>query len=100
MLIKIRGVTYPSVKAAAASIGVSADSIYSALDRGNMDTVGLGKTKKQPVTLDGFTFPSIRAAGRALGYKRSYLSKVLKDGGDASYRNLLAALTAYKEGME
>lgn len=100
MLIKVRGVVYPSVKAAAAALGITANAVYSALGRGNMDTVGTGQNKPQAIQLDGLSFPSIRAASLALGFKRTYLSKVLSKGGDKSYAKLLAALTAYRERME
>lgn len=100
MLIKIRGVTYPSVKAAAEAMGVKRDAIYSALARGSIDTVGLGKSQPQPITLDGITFSSIRSASLALGFGRTYLGKVLSKGGDKAYAKLLAALTAYKEGLK
>jgi hypothetical protein len=100
MLIKIRGATYPSVKTAAEAEGVTANAIYSALNRGNIDTVGMGKSQPQPVELDGIAFPSIRAASLALGFSRTYLGKVLSKGGDKSYAKLLAALTAYREKME
>lgn len=100
MLIKVRGVVYPSVKAAAEALGITANAVYSALGRGNMDTVGTGKNKPQSIQLDGLSFPSIRAASLALGFKRTYLSKVLSKGGDKSYSKVLAALTAYREKME
>ena len=97
MLIRIRGVTYPSVKAAAEALGVTVYAIYSALTRGNIDTVGLGTSRPQPVTLDGITFPSIRAASLALGFTRTYLGKVLSKGRNKSYAKVMAALAAYKE---
>lgn len=100
MLIKIRGVTYPSAKAAAEALGVKVSAVYSALNRGNIDTVGEGKSQPQPITLDGISFPSIRSASLALGFGRTYLGKILSKGGDKSYANLLAALTAYKEKMK
>jgi len=100
MLIKIRGVTYPSAKAAAEALGVKVSAVYSALNRGNIDTVGEGKSQPQPVELDGIAFPSIRSASIALGFGRTYLGKVLSKGGDKAYANLLAALTAYKEKMK
>ena len=100
MITAIRGVIYPSVKAAAEAEGVTVNAIYSALNRGNIDTVGMGKSQPHPVELDGIAFPSIRAASLALGFSRTYLGKVLSKGGDKSYSKVLAALTAYKEKMK
>ena len=97
MTVLIRGILYPSVKAAAEALGVTINAIYSALARGNIDTVGTGKSQPQPVDLDGITFPSIRSASLALGFKRTYLTKALTSSNDRVRNKIAAALAAYKE---
>jgi len=97
MLIKIRGVTYPSVRAAAKAHNVTMDAIYSALNRGNMDAVGTGKNPKKPITLHGLTFPSISAASVTLGFNRTYLGKVLSHGTDFTRKRVADAAAAHKE---
>lgn len=97
MTVLIRGILYPSVKAAAHALGVTINAIYSALARGNIDTVGTGKSQPQPVDLDGITFSSIRSASLALGFKRTYLTKALTSSNDRVRNKIAAALAAYKE---
>jgi hypothetical protein len=97
MLIKIRGVTYPSVKAAAAAHNLTPEAIYSGLTRGNMDTVGTGKNSPKPITLHGVSFPSVNAASKALGLGRTYLGKVLSHGTDFTRKRVADAVAAYKE---
>lgn len=43
MIIKIRGVTYPSVHDAAKALGVKVHSIYAAASDGTLDRVGVGR---------------------------------------------------------
>lgn len=100
MLVRIRGVTYPSVKAASEALGVTVGAIYSALNRGNIDTVGLGKSKKEPIYLFGVSFPSMAAAALALNFKRTYISTVLRKASVQGYKRIEAAVQAYKERME
>ena len=97
MITKIRGVTYPSVKAASEALGVTVNAIYSALNRGNINTVGLGKSQPRPVDLDGIAFPSIRSASLALGFGRTYLSKVLSRESAHGLKKVKEAVAAYKE---
>lgn len=71
--IKIRGVTYPSVRDAAAALSITEDAIRKARTRGALDTVGLnprGKHHTLPVTIGKRTYPSIPRAVKAT--KRSY----------------------------
>lgn len=79
--VTIRGVTYPSQKAAAEASGVSVQAVSSARQRGTLDRVGLGPLRagcppvfQKPITVQGHTFPSRTAAAEALGIPRSYLS--------------------------
>ena len=97
MLIRIRGVVYPTVKAAAEANNVTIAAVYSALHRGDTDTIGMGKNFKRPITLDGVTFRSIAAASKELGLGRTYLWKVLNHGTDYTRQRVADALAAYKE---
>ncbi|CAB4156280.1 hypothetical protein UFOVP1064_22 [uncultured Caudovirales phage] len=97
MITAIRGVTYPSVKAAAEAEGVTVSAIYSALNRGNINTVGLGKSQPQPVEFEGLSFSSIRSASLALGFGRTYLSKVLSRESAHGLKKVADAVAAYKE---
>ena len=100
MLIKIRGVTYISVRAAAASLGVTKDAIYSALNRGVIDLVGLGHTQSQPIDLGGISFPSMSAASVALGFNRSFVRWVMTSKSKTAMNRLHRAVHKYKEGMK
>lgn len=97
MKVLIRGKLYPSAKAAAEALGVTTSAVHSALSRGNIDTVGSGRSQPQPVELDGVTFPSIRSASLALGFKRTYLTNALNSSNDRVKNKIAAALAAYKE---
>lgn len=102
MLIKVRGVTYPSVKAAAEALGVKTSAVYSALNRGNIETLGLGKSQPRPVDLDGdgLSFKSIRSASLALGFGRTYLSKVLTRESAHGLKRIEEAVKRYKQEMK
>ena len=99
MIIKVRGVTYPSVKAAASSLGVTGDAVYSALWRGKMELLGLGNTKRKPVTVEGLSFRSIAEAARALGLSEKYVAKVISTDSPTGMKRFRAAALAYKEKM-
>lgn len=79
MFVEIRGVIYPSGRAAARALGVCPRTLYTALDQGRTATVGLyGKAGKPiPVTIQGKNYPSIAAAGRALGMNPDRLRRKL-----------------------
>ena len=96
-MIRVRGVVYPTVKAAAEAHNVTIAAVYSALHRGDTDSIGMGKNFKKPITLDGVTFRSIAAASKELGLGRTYLWKVLNHGTDYTRQRVADALAAYKE---
>ena len=100
MLIKIRGVTYESVRHAADSLGVTRDAVYSALQRGSMDMVGLGDTQSRPINLDGVQFKSMGAASVALGFNRSFVRYVTGGGSQQSIDRLQDAIKRYKQDRE
>ena len=72
MKVKVRGVTYESVKEAAKALGVTVAGVYTALDRGRIDKLGLGKTIPKKMVIGNVTFKSASEAARALGFSRSY----------------------------
>jgi len=63
--VKIRGVVYPSMRAAATAIGVTPAAISLALKENRLETVGL-HPRAVPITIDEIRYPSIAAAARAL----------------------------------
>ena len=99
MQVKVRGYIYPNVRAAAEALGVTVNAVYSALNRGNIDKLGLGKSKKEPIYLFGVSFPSMAAAALALNFKRTYISTVLRRASVQGYKRIEAAVQAYKERM-
>jgi len=96
MLIKVRGVTYPSVRQAAESMKVTEAAVYSALFRGSMDLLGLGNTKRKPVEVEGLSFPSIAVAARALGLSEKYVRKVILTDSIAGMKRFRAAALVYR----
>jgi len=99
MLIKVRGITYPSVKVAAEALGLSAHGVYSALQRGDMDKLGLGTTRCKPVTIGTTTFRSMSAASAALGFRRSYLGWALLHGKFPAQERIRIAAEQYKTNL-
>ena len=75
--VEIRGIQYPSQAAAARHLGISAQAVGSALDRGKLDGVGLGRNAltRCKITLvskeypEGKVFASIADCARYLGIK-------------------------------
>jgi AraC-like DNA-binding protein len=77
----IRGVHYPSISAAARTLGISVSAIHGALERGTADNCGLGIQPSTPITCDGTLYPSISAFARAFGMSSSTLSRHLTNKG-------------------
>ncbi|CAB5220310.1 hypothetical protein UFOVP233_44 [uncultured Caudovirales phage] len=100
MIVLVRGVTYPSVRACAEALGVTIFAVYSALERGALDTLGLGKTKAQPVEVEGLHFRSLSAASVTLGLNRSYLRFALASGSPVSMDRVRFAAQRYKARLE
>lgn len=76
--VRIRGVVYPSVIAAARAMGVGRKTVERALDGGWIDEIGIIRRKGgQPCkscTYRGKTYPSITAAAQANGVSKSAVS--------------------------
>ncbi|CAB4121846.1 hypothetical protein UFOVP16_14 [uncultured Caudovirales phage] len=86
---------YETVKEAADANGVTINGVYCALHRGNLDGLGLGKTKPTPVTLAGVTFRSMNAASVALGFSRARLREMLLHGGAKARERVHATARDY-----
>ena len=71
--VLIRGVEYPSQAEAARQLGVTPDTIRSALDKGTLKKVGLKKLHER-VVLNGISYRSVHAAAAATGISRYALA--------------------------
>lgn len=112
MPIKIGTKVYASAKTAARAKGVARGTIYAALARGKIDTVGLGRggrpdgyvnrggSERKQVKIGPVVFESRAAAAKALGYGRSGINKVLDKGGAKAKATLLARAMAHHREQE
>jgi len=66
---RVRGVLYPSQTAAARALGVTKTTVGMALNRGAIDTIGLGKnsTLRTPIRVGGKSYRSQYEAASAHG---------------------------------
>lgn len=102
MSVEIRGVIYPSAKAAARALGVSTATVYCALCRGDIDRVGLGVDYRKratkggrppkPIIVAGRRFNSQADLARAIGRSPRALRVSLQAGGTAKERIALAVM--------
>ena len=76
--LTIRGVTYPTVRAASEALGVGPKAIRMAMSRGTLEVVGLPRAR--PVTVQGEVFESAAAAGRAYGVCAATVRMAIKHG--------------------
>lgn len=78
----IRGVLYPSQKAAAAALSVTEAAVSLALAEGRPDSVGLGITgaPHKPCYMNGRRYPSRKAAAEAIGCTRAAISRAIGQG--------------------
>lgn len=97
MTIRVRGQSYPSVRAVARRLKVAEDTVRTALLRGREDYIGLGvsrkhrrKAKEPPphnareVIIGAHHWTSIRLAAAALGVHRDTLARHI-DAGDTEW---------------
>lgn len=83
--ITIRGVSYPSVKAAARAFGVSPGWLYKMQASGRLDQIGeLSRGARMPytcpVTIRGTAYASVSQAAAALGVTISAVSHAARRG--------------------
>lgn len=80
--VRIRGVIYPSQRAAALAIGVNVGTIANALDAGRIDEVGLGIRRGgqpcKPCVYRGRSYPSRKAAALDCGVSVAAVSKAAR----------------------
>ena len=74
---RIRGVTYPSMTAAAKALGVAVATVARAMDMGTLDTCGLDRTSG---LLDGVAYKSKTDAAAALNVNISTLRARIRRG--------------------
>lgn len=86
--VTVRGVSYPSQAAAAEALGVAPSAIHGALERGTMDSVGLGRNRHNlvPMQIGDKVYPSAVEAAKATGVNvktlRQYVAKARGRGND------------------
>ncbi len=78
--VRIRGVDYPSQAAAARALGVTRNTVNCALERGDIDSIGLWVVPKTPVTIRGVEYESASAAARALNLSPSTIFAAINRG--------------------
>lgn len=82
--ITVRGLTYATRKSAAKALGVSVNTVHTAIHKGRLDTLGLGPRPKAPeylpVRIRGRTYKSVQAAARWLKVKPCTISCALARG--------------------
>lgn len=101
MPVVIRGTHYPTVTDAALALGVKKATIYSALSRGRIDFVGIGRGQRpkenrisgraKPCVIGGFAFTSMAAASVALGFRPKYLRDTLRKGKSEARQKIIQA---------
>jgi hypothetical protein len=80
--VRVRGVVYPSQRAAATALGVAEKTVRNALDAGTIDLVGLlvaGRPGK-PCTYRGAEYPSMTAAAIACGVSDKTVANDIRRG--------------------
>lgn len=92
--VRVRGVVYPSISAAAAALQICPTSINTQLRlTGSADGAGLGGRAPRPrgkanakrCVIHGREFPSIAAAARALSVGYTHMAREFKAGPSAEY---------------
>lgn len=101
MPVTVRGVTYANAHECAKALGVHPGTVYAAVCRNRLETLGTGRGvgkkhphsggRVKPCTIGGFSFPSLSAASLALGFKRKYLGEALRRNRDSAKQKVLAA---------
>ena len=88
--VTIRAITYPNCQAAARALGVALQTVYTARQRGTLDTVGVRRGRPRPaatpmvtdprrdgppITIGPTTYPSHTAAAMALRIPRARVTR-------------------------
>lgn len=105
--VTVQGVTYESLKEAAAAFNIHPETLSRRITNRTEDTLEVTpvadrRGRPQPVILDGVTFANAREATKALGFKHNYISYAMgrfKDNATVQAK-VAAAVRAYKEKKE
>ena len=65
--VRIRGIVYPSMTAAAAEMDVSVAAVWKAINRGTEDGIGLGQRQLEGLICDGVFYKSVPELAKAIG---------------------------------
>ena len=98
MRVKVRGTLYDSVRECAAALGISPKTVYWAINYGDPDKLGTGRSRptkprsprfdaSKPQRVADIWFPSISAVARFIGKDITHTRNAIRKGGVA-YRNL------------
>lgn len=99
MRVRIAGLVFDDIHAAAAHYGVRPMTVYSAIADGDPDrivrTPAYNPWNSKPFKIGGLTFPSMRQASRALGFESvNFIAKAIKRGSIRGRERILAGLAA------
>lgn len=104
MRVRIRGVTYETVREAAQAHGFSESYIYRLMTEGRQDSIGIGMGNwRKPrdrydgnkIVLHGVEFPSMTAASLALGFREHYIRGALRRPSKRSETRIREAVARY-----
>lgn len=96
--VRVRGMVYPSIAAAAAKLGICPSSISALLAKsGSADGAGLGGraprrqalNNVKPCRIHGRDFPSRAEAARYMGVSYTHLNRSVKEGFSVTYSQYL-----------
>lgn len=80
--VRVRGMLFPSLTAAARHLGISVAAVWIAIEEGREDSVGLNSKPKlwKSCHINGIHFISRTAAAAALGVTRAAISRAIASG--------------------
>ena len=73
----IRGVLYPSARAAAKALGVHENTIWHALNHGDIDHVGLGLSKAAKLEYNGVIYESAAVLSEIICVKKRQIQEAM-----------------------
>ena len=100
--VRVRGMLFPSLTAAAKHLGISVAAVWIAIEEGREDSVGLNSKPalRKPCRINGMTFISRTAAAAALGVTRAAISRAIAAGRGHVRTKTDAAPRAPQEQMD
>lgn len=95
MQVEVRGVVYPTVRAAAEAFGIGTNTIYQLLEKGRADMIGMGRARPnnggyrcKPFTIAGVTYRSQQDASVAIGRNKDYVSWAIRKGSEDAVKQM------------